>query len=78
MKLVKALGTRAGSDKMNRGITRWSDWATKRQMTFCVGDSKVRHGGEKISLSSAYKMMGSEVTIVIQKQDLDVRIARCM
>lgn len=32
----------------------------------------------KKSLSFTYKVMGFELTIIIQKQDLDVRIARCM
>lgn len=63
---------------MHRGIVRLSDWVMKQQVTFCVGDCKVRHGGKKVSLSFTYKVNGSELTIIIQKQDLDVRIARCM
>lgn len=40
--------------------------------------TKVRDGGKKVSLSFTYKMTGSELTVIIRKQDLDVRIARCM
>lgn len=57
---------------------RLRGWAVKQQMTFWVGDCKVRHGGKKISLSFTYKMMGTELTIILQKQDLDVRIASYM
>ena len=58
-----------GLEKKLTTKQRLSDWVMKQRMTFCVGDCKVRHGGKKISLSFTYKMTGSELTVIIQKQD---------